>query len=117
MGFGIAQLLDIMKEHQLPLKKIMAVGGGAKNIPWLHMIADISGETLNTARVTMGAAYGDALMAALASGRYNSFADFNAVIKPGRVIEPNMKNNELYKPYRKIFDQLYLNTKDLMHLL
>ena len=37
--FGIAQLLDIMKEHQLPLKKIMAVGGDAKNIPWLQIIA------------------------------------------------------------------------------
>lgn len=117
VGFGITQLLDIIKEHQLPLKKIMTVGGGAKNIPWLHMIADISGETLNTARVTMGAAFGDALMAALASGRYTSFADFNAVIKPGQVIEPNMKNHSIYQPYRKIFDQLYLSTKELMHSL
>jgi xylulokinase len=117
VGFGIGQLLDIMKEHQLPLKKIMAVGGGAKNAPWLQIIADITGETLNCASVTMGAAFGDALMAALASGRYTSFADFNAVIKPGQIIEPNIKIHLSYQPYRKIFDQLYLETKEMMHSL
>jgi xylulokinase len=117
VGFGIAQLLDIMKEHQLPLKKIMAVGGGAKNLPWLQIIADITGETLNCSSVTMGAAFGDALMAALAVGRFQSFADFDEVIKPGRITRPNMKTHLSYQPYRKIFDQLYLATKDMMHSL
>jgi xylulokinase len=117
VGFSIGQHLDIIKGHHLPLKKIMAVGGGAKNIPWLQIISDIIGETIQTSDVTIGAAFGDALMAALAVGHYKSYADFNEVIKPGMVILPNMQNHELYKPYRRIFDQLYLNTKDLMHLV
>ena len=82
--FGIAQLLDIMKEHQLPLKKIMAEGGGAKNIPWLQIIADISAETLNPARGTMESAFGDALMGALASGCYKIFPSFTVGEKQKR---------------------------------
>lgn len=117
VGFSIGQHLDILKEHDLPLKKIMAVGGGSKNIPWLQIIADITGETVKTSEVTMGAAFGDALMATLAVGLYKNYADFNEVIKLGRIITPDMHNHELYKQYRGIFDKLYIDTKNLMHLL
>jgi len=117
VGYSIDQHLDILKEHHLPLKKIMAVGGGTKNLAWLKIIADITNQTINTASVTIGAAFGDALMAALAQGRYKSFADFDDVIKPGRVIRPDAQNHEQYRKYRKAFDQLYSITKDLMHSL
>ena len=106
-----------MKEHKLPLNKIIAVGGGAKNIPWLRIIADITNQTIRTTNVTMGAAFGDALMAALACGCYKSFADFDEIIKPGQVIEPDAQNHEKYKLNRKLFDRLYLVTKELMHTL
>jgi xylulokinase len=115
VGYGISQLFDIFKEHQLPLKKIMAVGGGVKNLTWLKIIADITGETINTANVSIGAAFGDALMASLGCGYYKSFADFSEVIKPGQVIEPDKNKTKLYQPYRKIFDQLYSATKEMMH--
>lgn len=117
VGYSIDQHFDILKEHNLPLKKVMAVGGGAKNLPWLQIIADITGQTINTARVTMGAAYGDALMAALGVGFYKSFADFAEVIQPGLSLQPDLQNHERYRPYRKIFDQLYLSTKNLVHSL
>ena len=117
VGYGISQLFDIMKEHHLPLTKIMAVGGGVKNLHWLIIIADITGETINTADVSIGTAFGDALMASLGCGYYKSFADLSTVIKPGRVIELDQKNTKLYQPYRIVFDQLYLATKELMHSL
>jgi xylulokinase len=117
VGYSIAQHLDILKEHGLPLNKIMAAGGGVKNLPWLQIIADISGETLQTSKVTIGAAFGDALMAALASGAYRSFADFNSIVLPECRIVPDAANSTRYQPYRKIFDQLYLSTKGMMHVL
>lgn len=117
VGYSIAQHLEIIHENGLPLNKIMAVGGGAMNIPWLHIIADISGYTINTASVTLGAAFGDALMAALAAGQYRSFADFDRVIKPGLVIAPDPAKHAAYQPYRRLFDQLYQNNKELMHSL
>ncbi len=117
IGFSINQHLKIIKELGLPLNKIMAVGGGAKNAPWLQIVADISGEEIKTPAVTIGAAFGDALMAALAVGRYQSFADFNRVIFPDHIFKPNSKNHETYEKYQKIFEELYQENKNVMHLL
>ncbi len=117
VGYSIAQHFYILQEQQLPLNKIMAVGGGAKNPIWLQIIADISGQPIHTASVTMGAAFGDALMAALGTGYFNSFADFSTVIQPGQTYQPNSENHARYQPYRKIFEQLYRVSADLMHQL
>jgi len=117
VGYSIAQHLDILKEHDLPLKKIMVAGGGAKNLPWLKIIADITGQTIQIPQVTLGAAFGDALMAALAAGRYRSFADFADVIQPGGVFLPDEGRHATYGAYRRVFDRLYLSTQDLMHAL
>jgi xylulokinase len=117
VGFSIAQHLDILQEHHLPVDKIMAVGGGALNKPWLQIIADITGQPIQTASVTLGAAYGDALMASLGCGAYSDFAAFEEIVRPALTIQPDARNWGPYQSSRKIFDQLYLATKDLMHIL
>lgn len=117
VGYSIAQHLDILKEYNLPLNKVMAVGGGTKNRLWLQIIADISNQAIQTARVTIGAAYGDALLAAVAIGGCPGFAELGEKIKPAEVFQPDAQRHEIYKPYRKIFDQLYIRNQDLMHAL
>ncbi len=117
VGYSIAQHLDILREHGLPLNKIMAVGGGAKNAPWLQIIADICGEPIHTAAVTLGASFGDALMAALGSGTFANFADLEQVIRPGQTFRPHAQRHASYQPLRAVFDALYVATKDLMHRL
>lgn len=96
VGYSVAQHFDILAEHGLPLHNMMAVGGGAKNRPWMQIIADITGQPIHTAGVTLGAAYGDALMAALAAGCYQSFADFSTVIQPGESFLPDAGRNRRY---------------------
>lgn len=115
IGYSIAQYFDILKENKLPVKKIMAVGGGTQNRPWLQIIADILGRTVCTAKVTIGASYGDAIMAALAGGAYKSWNDMGKVIKPELEISPNMENHVIYNEKREIYDKLYQLTKELMH--
>ncbi len=117
VGYSIAQHLDILKEYNLPLNKVMAVGGGTKNRLWLQIIADISNQAIQTARVTIGAAYGDALLAAVAIGGCSGFAELGEKIKPAEVFQPDAQRHEIYQPYRKIFDQLYIVNRDLMHAL
>lgn len=117
IGYSIAQHFDILHENGLELKKIMAVGGGAKNTLWLQIIADISGEIINRTAVTIGASYGDALMAALGCGYVKSFADLSELVKPEISFIPNLEMNKSYQPYRKIFDSLYTSNLNLMHQL
>lgn len=117
IGYSVEQHLNALKENGLPIKKVMAVGGGAKNIPWMQMISDICGVTIHIAEVTTGAAYGDALMAALGAGRFRDFNELGEVIRIGRVLVPDSERHEIYKPYFRIYNALYQNTKELMHLL
>ena len=117
VAFAIAQHFDIYDEMGLTINKVMAVGGGTKNVPWLQMIADITGRTINTAKITIGASYGDAMLAGLAIGFYKDTKALADFVKPGMTFEPDMEKHEQYKPFRSIFDRLYPATKELMHEL
>jgi sugar (pentulose or hexulose) kinase len=44
------------------------VGGGTRNLPWLQATSDLTGLDQTLCRVTTGAAYGDAFLAAQAVG-------------------------------------------------
>ena len=64
VAYSIAQHLDIISEHQ-HADKIMAVGGVQKQI-MAQIIADVTGHDIQTAKITIGASFGDALMVAVA---------------------------------------------------
>lgn len=115
IGYSIAQILDVMNEHQALPDKIMAVGGGAQNRPWMQIVADILGRPLYINEVTLGACYGDALMAAVGSGILHCFEDLEQIIRIEETILPSSQVHQQYQLYRERFDRLYQNNRDLMH--
>lgn len=117
VGFSVRQHLDVLQDHRLPLHKLMAVGGGTKNPAWMQIVADITGCRLQVASVSVGAAYGDALMAALGIGRFQEFSELSQVISTARVYEPNLERHRQYEPYYRMYGELYRQTKELMHRL
>lgn len=117
VGFSVNQQLKIMAGHDVPMDQIFVVGGGAQNPEWMQIVADITGLEMAAPAVTVGAAFGDALMAALGI-RYPGFESYSALtnyIKPGHIYVPNAENHEKYVPLQAIFDDLYPATQDLMH--
>jgi xylulokinase len=117
VGYSVNQHFEIFTEHRVPINKILAVGGGTKNPLWLQIISDITGKTIHTAGVTIGASYGDAMMAAMGIHYYKSFADLAGVIQTGKTYTPDMERHEEYKKYQALFNELYIANKDLMHRL
>ncbi|MBC8535774.1 FGGY-family carbohydrate kinase [Feifania hominis] len=117
VGYGIAQHFDIMRSLGAPIERVLAIGGGTRNPLWLSIIADITGETLQTAQVTVGAAYGDALLAGLGVGVFGSPRELKAIIAPGITVAPDPGRHAEYKPYRELYDELYPATRELMHRL
>lgn len=115
VGYGIAQHFDIFDEKKMGTKKVMAVGGGTKNSLWLQIVSDISGKTLNTAQESLGAAYGDALLAALGTGFYSDSSEVAKVIKHKSSIEPRLDITQKYVGYKEKYRLLYETTKELMH--
>lgn len=117
VGYSVNQQLKIMMSHDVPINRIFAVGGGAKNDLWMQIVADIIGKEMSTPAVTVGASFGDALMAAsgIKYAGFESFASLTNFIKPGNTYIPNMENHALYKKYQAIYDDLYEAVKTLMH--
>ena len=120
IGYSINQQIKIMESHhEVSIKKIYGVGGGVKNKNWMQIIADILGKTISTPKITLGACYGDAMMAALGVkyDGFNSFSDLSDHIQIGDEYIPNKDNHIKYQYYQNIYEKLYAANKDFMHLL
>ena len=117
IGYSVAQHIDIFRENGLPVNRIAAAGGGTKNAVWMQMVADIAGVSLETPKEDIGAAYGDALMAAIGVGFYQGFSDLRQVIQKKCIYKPDLERHELYKPFRKLFDELYRCNQEILHSL
>ena len=117
IGYGVSQHFDIFEEMKLGTKKVMAVGGGTKNDKWLQTVSDISGKVQHTVEEAIGAAYGDALLAATSIGFYKDNAEIAEIIKQKKTIRPNKEITKKYSSYKLKYAKLYQLTKDLMHEL
>jgi xylulokinase len=117
IGYTVAQHLDIFRDNDVVINRILAVGGGTQNPYWVQMIADITGCTIDTAGVTIGASFGDAAMAAIGIGHFSGFPALKPYIKAGVSYRPDLGRNREYQKYRKVYDDLYQVTKNLMHTL
>lgn len=117
VGYSLAQHFEVFRENQVEIRTIHAVGGGTKAPIWMQIISDILGMEIITADVTVGASFGDAVMAAIGVGFFGGFAEIRKYIRPGRRYRPDMQNHERYKPYVQIFGELYRRNRDLMYRL
>lgn len=117
IAYSIDQHVRIMEENGIEVKKIMAVGGGTKNGPWLQIIADVLGKPVNTSRISMGAAYGDALMAALQAGFYEDWNALSRVTRAEHVYEPEQSASAYYHAHKELFSKLYEANQSFMHTL
>ena len=120
VGFSINQQIRIMETHpEVKIDRIIAAGGGAQNPLWMQIIADILGKEIAVPQVTVGACYGDALMAALGV-KYEGFEDYASltdIIRAGETYVPDPAAHAVYEKYQAVYDGLYDATKDLAHAL
>jgi xylulokinase len=117
MGHGIKQHVDLFTDIGAPPHTIQAVGGGTKNAVWLQSVSDISGVPQKVAPLTVGASYGDALLAAIATGLASGPETIREWQGAGNVVTPNPETAETYRPLHQIYSQLYHASKEQMHQL
>jgi len=113
VAFSIAQHLDILKQHGALIEELFVSGGGALNALWCQIIADVCGVRVKCAKVTIGASYGDALMALV--GEKGNPQTLKEMIQVDKVYLPNQDLYDRYQSIKQRFTRLYLATKDLMH--
>ncbi len=115
VAFSLAQNVRLIEEVGLPVDHITAVGGGTKNNPWMQIVADVLGKPVHVPAVTVGASYGDALMAAVGTGRLADFKELKAMIRPDRVYQVDQTRHQEYQKLLSVYDDLYPSVTELMH--
>jgi xylulokinase len=113
IALGTRHVTDTFAEAGIPPSHVEAVGGGTNNAVWLQATSDTTGLTQNVRSKTMGASYGDAILAALGVGDVRK-EDIHTWNPPDRSVQPKCANAEVYRKSYRTFRDLYERNRDLM---
>ncbi|WP_284165630.1 FGGY-family carbohydrate kinase [Frigidibacter sp. SD6-1] len=110
IAMATRHVTDTFAEAGAPPARVLAVGGGTKNSVWLQATSDLAGLDQSVARVTTGAAYGDAFLAALAIGQAQAddIAGWNPEAR--RVAA---RRHPAYQRQYPLFRALYERTREI----
>ena len=114
ISYGIQHHFEVMESIDVRPAEVVAVGGGTRSRLWLQIVSDVTGVPQRVPAVTIGAAYGDAFLAALAIGLVPSYDAIGDWLHDAAPIVPNPGNTELYGRYYALYRELYRQNKDLM---
>lgn len=117
IAMGMDQILALLRRGGHGLDMITAVGGGTKSEVWMQVMSDVCGVRHAVPEVTIGASYGDALLAGIGTGLIKEPRDIKGMIRARLIKEPNPAHQAVYEPLKAFFAQLYQRNKDIMHQL
>ncbi|MEM8630858.1 MAG: FGGY-family carbohydrate kinase [Pseudomonadota bacterium] len=114
IAMGTAHVFETYGAAGAAPARVLAVGGGTKNALWLQATSDFSGLPQIVSEKTVGAAYGDAFLAACAMGaaQPEDIANWNPVAE---TVVP--ERHAVYDQHYALFRRLYEQTKDIAHAL
>lgn len=117
VAYGLAHNLEVIHGTGVATARAVAVGGGTKNELWLQIVSDVTGVEQIVPAETIGAAYGDAFLAGLATGLLKQPDDIKTWVKPSRIIQPDPAVHDVYARYYRVYRRLYPKLKEHMHTL
>ncbi|MFJ9707578.1 FGGY-family carbohydrate kinase [Streptomyces sp. NPDC101234] len=114
-AFGVRHNLATMAEAGGDLRRLVAVGGGARTL-WTRIVSDVTGRPQELPRHTIGAAYGDTFFAALGAGLAgpDDIDDWNPTVA---VVEPDPGAGAVYDELYRLYLDLYPATREAAHAL
>jgi xylulokinase len=113
-AYGVRHTFEVLGEAGATADRLVAVGGGTRSGLWPQIVSDVTGIAQHMPRQTIGASYGDALLAARAVGLAEQATDWTSI---DHVVEPDDTNREVYQRLYDIYRELYPATSNLMHVL
>ncbi|MEM9951099.1 MAG: FGGY-family carbohydrate kinase [Chloroflexota bacterium] len=116
VAFGIRHNIETFNNIGAPVKRVMAVGGGTQSQTWLQIVSDVAGIEQIVPEKTIGASYGDAFLAGLATGILKR-KDLSNWVRIKTIITPNEDRHAQYQPLYQNYLDLYQQTKDIIHKL
>jgi sugar (pentulose or hexulose) kinase len=113
-GIAFEQLLAINAVEKIigtRVKEFVAIGGGATNNLWCHILADITGRNICLPENIEASGLGAAIAAAVGIGWYRTFKEAaHKMAAVRKTIRPEKKNQrayqQLYSEYKRIYPSL-----------
>jgi xylulokinase len=117
-AYGVRHNIDAMRQLGVPPRRLVAVGGGAKNRLWLQIVSDVTGLPQVVPVQTIGASFGDAFLAGLATGLIPDRAAGQASwVSIRETIEPRPQHRAIYDDYYAVYRSLYEHARSDLHTL
>lgn len=117
-AYGVRHNLEAMRDMGAEPKRLVAVGGGAQSRLWLQIVTDVTGVPQVIPERTVGAAYGDAFLAGLATGIVpNLNALHEQWVRTETILQPTETDRRRYNEMYRIYRDLYESSKEQMHAL
>lgn len=111
-AFGVRHNLEAMREAGGETKRLVAVGGGTQGGLWTQIVSDVLRQPQLVPTHTIGACYGDALLAARAV--VGESAPWNPI---AHTVEPDPATETRYEEMYALYRDLYPATINTAHAL
>jgi xylulokinase len=113
-AYGVRHIFEFMRDAGGGGERLVAVGGGTKGGLWTQIVSDVTGRAQDLPEQTIGASYGDALLAARSVGLAKPDTDWSRI---SDTVEPKVENREIYDKLYRIYRDLYPATCEASHAL
>jgi len=119
VAYNLRWILEVMA-HDFGYRgtTLRVIGGGARGRPWMQILADVTGQRIETvAHPQEAGAAGAALVAAVGLGLYPDFDSLKTAVPVAHIIEPRPEYADVYNHLYKTYQEIYQSLKDLYHQL
>ncbi len=113
VAYGTEAFLRIIKENNLEIKEIVAVGGHMNSKLWTQIYSDVTGLPIRKTTNPEATSLGSAILGAVAAEKYsNTVEAANNMVEFGEEVKPDMDNHEKYKFFVDQYIKTYHSLKD-----
>lgn len=113
-AYEVRHNLEVMGAAGAAPERLTAVGGGTKSNLWTQIVSDITGLRQVIPIVTIGASYGDAMLAGDGAGLVAADTRWNP---PAETLQPDGQARARYDELYRVYRSLYPATREHAHAL
>jgi xylulokinase len=117
VGYGFRHHLDAMREADVPVGTVRAIGGGARSPLWRQVVSDITDTTQEYVADPLGSPLGGAYLAGLGTGVFDGLDALKSSTEVTERTEPDPETTAVYDEYYEVYRDLYPQAKPSMHRL
>ena len=112
--FSLAESIEMFREAGIEVKRIVSIGGGAKNEDWLHMQANIFNAEIVQLLMSRGRAWELRMLAALGCGWFDTLEQCaEQFIEYTKTYKPDPETVQKYAELFEVDKDVYAKTKPL----